>query len=133
IVGDQATWHLPYDAPLTSDIMGLAAWASSQVIGVSGLADIPTAIRTAVAVSCGAPGAIATVIAPSDLMENEVTAQASRVSQPMQRAAPIAVDAQRLTRAAQALRAGPAILLLGGDALNERGQRAAARITAATG
>lgn len=133
IVGDHATWHLPYDAPLSSDIKGLAAWASREVIGLRTLADIPSAIRTAVEVSCGAPGAIATVIAPSDLMESEVPAESSTVGLTMHRAAPVAVDAQRLTRAAQALRAGPAILLLGGDALNERGQRAAARIANATG
>ena len=133
IVGEHATWHLPYDAPLTSDITGLAAWASSHVFGLRTPADIPTAIRAAIEVSCGAPGAIATVIAPSDLMENEVAAQLPAMREPMQRATSVAADARRLTRAAQALRAGPVILLLGGDALNERGQRAAARIAAATG
>jgi acetolactate synthase-1/2/3 large subunit len=133
IVGDHATWHLPYDAPLTSDIAGLASWASRQVIGLRTLADIPNAVRTAIEASCGAPGAITTIIAPSDLMEDEVGAQSPVVGTPMHRAAPVAIDAQRLTRAAQALHTGPVILLLGGDALNERGQRAAARIAAATG
>ncbi|MBW4053544.1 MAG: acetolactate synthase large subunit, partial [Proteobacteria bacterium] len=75
IVGDQATWHLPYDAPLTSDIAGLAAWASRQVIGLRTLGDIPSATRTAIEAACAAPGAITTLIAPSDLMESEVTSE----------------------------------------------------------
>jgi acetolactate synthase-1/2/3 large subunit len=133
IVGDHATWHLPYDAPLTSDIRGLAAWASARIVELRTLEDIQSGIRTAIEASCGTPGAIATLIAPSDLMENEVAALSPIVREPLQRAAPAAIDAQRLTRAAQALRAGPAILLLGGDALSERGQRAAARIATATG
>ncbi len=132
IVGDHATWHLPYDAPLTSDIASLAAWASSQVIGLRTLGDIPNAVRTAIEASCGAPGAITTVIAPSDLMESEV-AMDRPAGLPIRRAAAVGVDAQKLTLAAQALRAGPVILLLGGDVLSERGQRAAARIAAATG
>ncbi len=132
IVGDHATWHLPYDAPLTSDITSLARWASARVIGLRSLADIPSAIRTAIDASCGAPGAITTIIAPSDLMESEVVA-APPEGVPLQLATPVVVDAHRLARAAQALRAGPGILLLGGDALSERGQRAAARIAAATG
>ena len=133
VVGDHATWHLPYDAPLTSDIAGLAGWASRRVFGLRTLADIPGGIRTAIEASCGTPGEIITVIAPSDLMENESATKPPAVGLPTHRAAPVAVDAQKLTRAARALRAGPVILLLGGDALNERGQRAAARIAAATG
>jgi acetolactate synthase-1/2/3 large subunit len=133
LVGDHATWHLPYDAPLTSDIAGLAAWASRRVIELRTLADIPSTIRTAIEASCEAPGAIATVIAPSDLMESPVAAQPLLQGPPTHRATPVAVDPRKLTQAAQALRAGPVALLLGGDALNERGQRAAARIAAATG
>jgi len=133
IVGDHATWHLPYDAPLTSDVRGLAGWASRRVIELHTREDIQSGIRAAIEASCGTPGAIATVIAPSDLMENEAAGPSPTVHEPMQRAAPAAVDARRLTRGAHALRAGPAILLLGGDALSERGQRAAARIAAATG
>ncbi len=133
IVGDQATWHLPYDAPLTSDIAGLAAWASHQVIGLRTLGDIPSATRTAIEAACAAPGAITTLIAPSDLMESEVTSEPFIPGLPLRRTAAVSVDTRKLSRAAQALRAGPVILLLGGDALTERGQRAAARIAAASG
>ena len=133
VVGDQATWHLPYDAPLTSDIAGLAAWASSKVVGLRTLEDIPGGTRAAIESACAAPGGITTLIAPSDLMEGAVAPESFKPGSPLRRSAAVSVDTHRVSRAARALRAGPVILLLGGDALNERGQRAAARIAAATG
>lgn len=133
VVGDQATWHLPYDAPLTSDIAGLAAWASRQVIGIRTLEDIPSSTRTAIETTCGAPGAITTLIAPSDLMESDVAPDSFIPGPPLRRSRAAGVDTSKVSRAAEALRAGPVILLLGGDTLNERGQRAAARIAVATG
>ena len=133
IVGDHATWHLPHDAPLSSDIQGLASWASSRVIGLRAPAEIPTVMRTALEASRSIPGEIVTIIAPSDLMEHELAVESRVTNPPLRRVAPTVVDEQRLGQVIQVLRSGPTILLLGGDALTARGQQAAARIAAATG
>ena len=66
IVGDHATWHVAYDAPLTADVEGLArpvsAWVktskSSQEVAVDGAA--------AVAASKQYPGCVASLILPGD-------------------------------------------------------------------
>lgn len=126
-VGDQATDHLRYDAPLTSDIAALArtvGWVHS----VTTPAETAAASRAAVAAALEPPGRVATLILPSDclwLPGPEPLPGALVRTRPLAPAAAIAV-------AAQALRAG-AGLLLGADALGVRGQQAAARIQAATG
>ncbi|MEO5597943.1 MAG: thiamine pyrophosphate-binding protein, partial [Novosphingobium sp.] len=40
LIGDHATWHLPYDAPLTSDIHSLASPVSREVIYLADAAAI---------------------------------------------------------------------------------------------
>src|SRR4051794_25873544 len=67
VVGDHATWHLAYDAPLTSDIAALA-----RVVGTvltsnapdSLAADVPRAVDDAVKLS-----AVSTLVVPSDLQQ----------------------------------------------------------------
>jgi acetolactate synthase I/II/III large subunit len=136
IVGDHATWHLRFDAPLTSDIESLAAPMSSHVIRLDSSTHIAPFVREAVTHSLRAPGGAVTLIAPSDLMESPVDATSSRMAEPDVGAGrarnPVSKD--RVEAAAKKLRAGePAILLLGSDALTERGQRAAAEIARSTG
>lgn len=130
IVGDHATWHLRFDAPLTSDIESLAEPMSARVIRLDSSADIASFVREAVTHSLGPPGGVVTLIAPSDLMEAPVDAAATP---PLSRTPPPGA-CHRIEAAAKAFLAGePAILLLGSDALGERGQRAAFRISQATG
>jgi acetolactate synthase I/II/III large subunit len=135
IVGDHATWHLPFDAPLTSDIESLAAPMSAQVIRLKSTATIASSMREAVAESMARPGGVVTVIAPSDLMEEPVEAELVSAIAPGARAkAALSVSAQRVVSASTRLLTGePAIILLGSNALNERAQRAAEAIARATG
>ncbi|HEX8758045.1 MAG TPA: acetolactate synthase large subunit [Steroidobacteraceae bacterium] len=132
IIGDHATWHLRYDAPLTSDISKLAMWVSSQVIQVRATEEIPRSVRMAMEDACKPPGSPVTLIAPSDIMEAPAAGMA-RGGEAFRRAALAEVSSGMVSAAAQAAAKGNAVLLLGGNALGERGQIAAARIAAATG
>jgi acetolactate synthase-1/2/3 large subunit len=68
IVGDHATYHRRFDAPLTADIEALAgqfsAWLKTSTEAVSLGADTATAIAVA---SAAPTGAIATLILPADV------------------------------------------------------------------
>ena len=66
IVGDHAVDHLKYDAPLTSDIVGIASPMSDWVRTSSSPSDLAVAGAEAVVASQIYPGQIATVVAPGD-------------------------------------------------------------------
>lgn len=130
IVGDHATWHLPFDAPLTSDIDSFAKPVSKAVIYLRDAASLPAQLQEAFDIASGPNGAVVTVIAPTDVMDAEV-AEATSPS-PTRPSGKGAVSDVAVDAAAAALsRGGPLILLLGADALTERGQRAAARVAGA--
>jgi acetolactate synthase I/II/III large subunit len=134
IVGDHATWHLQFDAPLTSDIESLATPMSAHVIRLRSTATIVSSMREAVAESMSRPGGVVTLIAPSDLMEEPIEAESVPVAPGALAKAALPVPAERIVSASSRLLAGdPAVILLGSNALNERAQRAAAAIAQATG
>jgi acetolactate synthase I/II/III large subunit len=127
IVGAHATGHVRYDAPLQSDIEAMARTVSGWVhtSGTTrGLAE--DAMR---AVAAASAGQVATLVLPADVSWSEGAEPAPSRLVP----APAAVAASQLAAASAALSGGDALLLLGGDALFERGLRAASRIAAATG
>lgn len=126
LVGDQATWHLAKDAPLTSDIRSLAGTVSRWVrIAASSEA---LAADGADAIAAASAGAVATLIVPSDCQWGP----ADGFVQPRPATAPQPVPDHVIEEAVQGLRSGgPGVLLLGGAALSEAGLHAAARIAAA--
>ncbi len=65
IVGDHATYHLAYDAPLTSDIEGIAATVSHWVYTSKSSQDI--GVDAAEAVTQAGRGQVATLILPADV------------------------------------------------------------------
>jgi acetolactate synthase-1/2/3 large subunit len=65
IVGDHATYHVQYDAPLTSDIEGVAAPMSHWVYTSKSAEDIAT--DTARAVEAAGHNRIATLVLPADV------------------------------------------------------------------
>jgi acetolactate synthase I/II/III large subunit len=67
IIGDHATYHLPFDAPLTSDIIGLAKPMSHWVKRVERVDEISIMAAHAVAAASTAPGHIASLILPADV------------------------------------------------------------------
>lgn len=131
IVGDHATWHLPFDAPLTSDIAGLAR-PMSGVIQVNSPDSIQKSVRTAIERALAPPGSVVTLIAPSDVMDAPVAA--AFIDSPIVNRPAREVPSQHVAEVAARIAQSPkSILLLGSDALTERGQRAAGRIANITG
>jgi acetolactate synthase I/II/III large subunit len=130
VVGDHATYHKKYDAPLESDIDALAGSVSGWVHRTADTADVATDSAEAIAVSV-AGKQISTLILPADISWTE-GAQAGGISpQPPK---PVGVDTDAVALAAKILRSNePTVLLIGGDATRSAGLTAAARIAAATG
>ncbi|MDO8981650.1 MAG: acetolactate synthase large subunit [Afipia sp.] len=130
IVGQHATYHIEYNAPLTSDIEGLARPMSAWVRTSPDSKSIARDGAAAIAAAKSHPGQIATLILPADTAWNEADGIA-QVPADSQRASysPKAVD-----EAARVLRSGEqTLLLLTGKALTEEGLALAARIAGKTG
>ena len=130
IVGDHATYHKQYDAPLESDIDTVARNVSRWIRRTARPEDAGADAAAAVAAACGPPGQIATLILPADVSWSE----GGSVAPPEQSMSRTAVRASTLEEVAAALRSREnAALLLGGSVLRERGLRSASSIAAATG
>jgi acetolactate synthase I/II/III large subunit len=130
IVGDHATWHARYDAPLASDIAGFArpvsGWVHSTPSALTAAADG----ARAVAAARQPPGQIATLILPADAAWDEAEGPAP----PLPISPHTEVSAAAIARAREATgEGGASALLLRGAALSERGLAAAGRIAEATG
>jgi acetolactate synthase-1/2/3 large subunit len=140
VVGEHGTRHVALDAPLTSDIEGIARPMSHWVHTIGSAAGVEVATRGAVQAAATPPGRIATLVLPADCAWTEVPAAGGAASGAGQgargpRPGPAPVEAAAVEAAAAALRegAGTALLLLGGAACHEAGLEAAGRIAAATG
>lgn len=131
LIGDHASWHLPYDAPLTSDIQSLAEPVSATVLNMSSAEAIGRDVSRAVSTARSAPGAIATLIIPADLMDAPASNEGFV---PLENDAPASVPDERVADVGARLReGGPLILLLGNDALCEAGILEAAHVARRTG
>ena len=71
VVGDHATYHKQYDAPLESDIDALASNVSGWVRRAMKTAELPADAAAAVAAASGPPGQVATLILPADVSWSE--------------------------------------------------------------
>jgi acetolactate synthase-1/2/3 large subunit len=131
IVGDQATYHRPHDAPLTADTDGLARTVSAWVRTSTRAADVGRDAAVAVQAARTYPGQIATLILPSDASWDEGGVSADALPVP---SAP-AADVHAVQTAARLLRTrgGRVLLLLAGQALTAAGQQLAWRVAQATG
>jgi acetolactate synthase-1/2/3 large subunit len=76
VVGDHATHHRKYDAPLTSDVEGLAHTVSTWVKVSQSADDVAADGAEAVQAALSPPGQIATPILPADTAWNRTTADA---------------------------------------------------------
>jgi acetolactate synthase I/II/III large subunit len=130
VVGDHATYHKRYDAPLESGIDQVAAAVSGWVRRCERAQDAGADAAAAVAAANGPPGQVATLILPADVSWSEGGEPAA----PGRAISPGGVPDDMIETAAAALRSGePCILLLGGAATREAGLLAASRISAGTG
>jgi len=130
LVGQHATFHLRHDAPLTSDVEGIARPYSQWLRTSASVDAVGRDAAEAIVGASTAPGQIATLIVPADVSWNEGgVVVASKVIPP----APLP-GTEALERAAKMLRSGKrTALLLAGKALYGQGLRLAGRIAATTG
>ena len=130
IVGDHATYHRPYDPPLASDVQGLARPVSDWVRSSQDALTVGRHAAAAVQAALTPPGQVATLILPADASWSEGAEVASALPPPPRRA----VDGRHVRDIAAVLQRGqPSVILLGDDALGERGLAAAQRVAEATG
>ena len=134
VVGDHATYHAQYDAPLASDIAGFARPVSAWVHSSTSSLTVGSDAARAVQVARQAPGQIATLILPADVawLEARVDAPALPVVGPIAVADSVVADIATTLRSAQSAGRQTAILLRGAT-LRGEGLRAAGKIAAATG
>ncbi len=128
VVGDHATYHKKYDAPLESDIDALAGTVSGWVRRTASAADVGTDTAEAIAESRSG-SFVSTLMLPADASWSDGAEPAS-----VPPARPPAADPLLAAEVAEVLRSGePTVLMIGGDATRGAGLAAAARIAAATG
>lgn len=131
IVGDHATHHHVFDAPLDSDIATVAHNVSCWVHTVTDPALVGAAGAEAVARAVAAPGGVATLILPADASWGSGGVVAAPAT-PVVAGTP---DADRLAEAIAALRGGaPTAFVVGDDIAGDPDLLAdVARLGAATG
>jgi acetolactate synthase-1/2/3 large subunit len=130
IVGDHATYHQRFDAPLQSDIVALARTVSIWVRECSSSSDLGADVTDAVAAAMAAPGGSATMVIPADISWQTVAGAQAR-PRPLSPQGSIPLDTIETVRKVLST-AEPVTFLLAGRALRERGLRAAASIAAVT-
>jgi acetolactate synthase I/II/III large subunit len=130
VVGDHATYHKRFDAPLESDIDALAGSVSGWVRRSARSADVAADAAEGVAAALTPPGQVATLILPADVSWTDGAEPARPV--PVRAASP--VREETIESVAVTLRSGePCVLLLGGSATRRPGLEAASRVASATG
>ncbi len=130
IVGDHATYHRQFDAPLTADTEGLARAVSHWVRTGGSAARVGADGAAAVQAALAPPGQIATLILPADTAWGE----GGEIGAPLPVPERTAVAPDTLRAIAQTLRSRePAMLILSGQALSAAGLAAAQRVAHASG
>ena len=125
IVGDHATYHLQYDALLTSDIAGFARPVSGWIHETKSARLAAGDAARAVQAACAAPGGIATLILSADTAWNP----AERAAQRLPDIGPAIVTADTIEHVAGLISNGKkTAMLLRGRALVGDGLEAAGRI-----
>ncbi|HEY3637568.1 MAG TPA: acetolactate synthase large subunit [Rhizomicrobium sp.] len=130
IVGDHATFHLPFDPPLASDIEGIARPFSKWLRSSGTAGAVGRDGMEALAAAQAAPGRITTLVVPSDVAWGEGAGIATPLPVPR---APLPSQSL-IEEAAQLLRNGARTgIVLGSHTTQGSALTAAGRIAAVTG
>jgi len=131
VVGDHARFHLQYDAPLTSDVVGLARTCSAWVHVCTNAKSVAADGARAVLAARGTPGQIATLVLPADTAWDEADGAAEALAVP----GPPAVAGATIDAVARLLKGGgkKAAILIRGAGLLAEGLEQAGRVAEATG
>ena len=128
VIGDHATYHVRYDAPLTSNILGLVGPNSIWVKSVDDVSKAGTLAEEAFRASQSGKGGPISLILPADSAWNEGAQKADQRPLPTKQPASediVAEAAQKVTSAEKPM------ILISGTALSEAGLSQAARLEAA--
>ncbi|MBY5406438.1 acetolactate synthase large subunit [Rhizobium leguminosarum] len=129
IVGDQATYHRPYDAPLTADTEAMARAVSHWVRTSTNAANAGRDAAAALQAAASLQGQVATLILPSDVSWNE----GGQVVQSDELPYTPSIDSLAVEQAARILRGrGKVLILLAGNGLSQASQEHAWRISTTT-
>jgi acetolactate synthase-1/2/3 large subunit len=131
IVGDHATTHLRFDAPLTSDIASVAETFSLFTRTSISPNDVAGDARDAVEAATGGPTGVATLVVPADVSWGDVTGPSTTTI--VRPEAQVPSDATLREVADQLASATKPIILVGGAAARAIPLADAARIADATG
>ena len=124
VVGDHATYHRQYDAPLNSDIPTIVGPNSLWVKSADSADDVAGLAAEAVAASFGPPGGPVSLILPADSAWTGTKAGSVKAKTP-ERPAP---SGEAVEAAARAIRAAKkTVLLIGGQACRAEAMVQAAR------
>ena len=127
VIGEHATYHRQYDAPLSSDIAGLARPNSLWVKMANSPDEAADLAAEAVHASYGTPGGSASLILPADCAWSEATRKGPTRAPPTRPS----VDGAVLDETARKIKAAKKpVVLIGGEACQEAGLRAASRLAA---
>ncbi|HEU0103820.1 MAG TPA: acetolactate synthase large subunit [Mycobacteriales bacterium] len=126
VVGDHATTHKRYDAPLESDLDALAGVVSGWYRRSLSTADLADDAAQAVAAAQSGAGCIATLVLPADVSWGE----GGQVAPPRRPRGRSPVRPELLE---EVVLGKDSVLFLGGDALTPEGLLAAGRVAAQTG
>jgi len=130
MLGDHATYHLKYDAPLTSDVLAYTKIVSDWARASESADDLALAGAEAVQASLRGAGKVATFIAPA----NHAWDKASRPVEALTPTGLEPVEDDTVENVARCLGSGKStVLFLGGRALRAESLQAAGRIAKATG
>lgn len=130
IIGDHATYHEKYDAPLQSDINSIAKGVSGWIHRSTDPNRVGSDTARAVEAAYGRPGQVATLILPADVCWLESSGPADPLPVPEYQKVP----ADRIAEVAAVLGSGAnTAVLMGGGALMEPGLVLADKIAGVTG
>ncbi len=125
VIGDHAVPHLKYDAPLTSNIMGLAGPNSGWIKSANRVSDTGKLATEAYAASFGPKPGPVSLLLPADSAWEEGGVKGAVVSAPALQTLP----PERIANAAEAIRvAARPVIVINGTALTETGLESAARL-----
>ena len=128
VIGDHAVPHLRYDAPLTSNIMGLAGPNSNWIKSADTVASAGELAAEAWEASFGPQPGPVSLLLPADTAWTEGGTPGRKRARPMLRQP----DAARIDAAAAAVKnASKPVILINGTALTQAGLSQAARLSKA--
>ena len=129
VVGDHATYHRKYDAPLTSDVEGVASAVSGWVKVSQSADDVAADGAEAVEAALKPPGQVATLILPADTAWNRTAATVKPASPSSAKA----YDENAVDEVASVLMGDePCVILMNGHITSDKSELAD-RIAQATG